>query len=359
MSIAKSGVFSTYDLAVEDGAKLAVADINAKGGVLGRQLNIIDFDTASKMQNSGPGAKQLISQGANFIIGTADYDFGGPAAREADSEGIASFGFAGDTKWGYHGIGPLSFNIFQGAPAEGAATAEFAYSKGWRKAYTLTDTINSYPATVTNWFSSRWEELGGKVVGKDLFLNSDPSIATQINRIKAAKPDVILLSSFPPGGATALKQIRAAGINTPVLGDIGFDGHYWYNTVPGLSNFYLPTLASQFGHDPRANINTFFAKLKKATGKTPLLGAYPMAGYSMVQLIAKGATDAKSTDGKSVAAAIEKLKGFPTLFGPTTYSWREDCNVPGPRPIPYTQVQKGVQSYVKTIVPKSVPKFGC
>ena len=119
MAIAKSGVFSTYDLAVQDGAKLAVSEINAKGGVLGRQLKIIDFDTASKLENSGPAAKQLISQGADFIIGTADYDFGGPAAREANNAGIPSFGFAGDTKWGYHGIGSMSFNIFQGAPAEG------------------------------------------------------------------------------------------------------------------------------------------------------------------------------------------------------------------------------------------------
>jgi branched-chain amino acid transport system substrate-binding protein len=361
MPIAKTGGFSTYDLGVQQGVKAAVAKINADGGLLGgRKLEVKDFDTASKLDNSGPGAKQLLSQGAKFIIGTSDYDFGGPASREASRQGVFTMGLAGDTKFGFHGIGPTAFNIFPGSPVTGATTAEFAYKKGWRKAYTLTDTINSYPATVTKWFTDRFNQQdGAKVIGKDLFLNSDASVATQIARIKAARPDVLLLSSFPPGGASALKQIRAAGIDIPVIGDIGFDGRYWYGSVPKLSNFFGPRPVSQFGDSDNPDVNAFFATLKEQTGKDSLLGSYPAAGYSMVQVFAKAVTDAGTTDGEKVADAVRKLKDFPTLFGKLDYSWKPDCNLPAPLPTPYYEVTKGKEKIVDTITPESVPAYAC
>lgn len=360
MSIAKTGGFSTYDLGVQQGVQTAVDKINAEGGLLGRQIEVKDFDTASKLDNSGPGAKQLLDDGAQFIIGTSDYDFGGPAAREASQQGVFTMGFAGDTKYGYHGIGPLAFNMFSASPVTGATTAEFAYQKGWRKAYTLTDTINSYPATVTKWFTDRFNELeGAKVVGKDLFLNSDASIATQIARIKAAKPDVLLLSSFPPGGATALKQIRAAGIDIPVVADVGFDGRYWYKTVPNLSNFYGPRLVSQFGDDANPDVNEFFKTLKEKTGEESLLGSYPAAGYSMVQVWAEGVKEAKSTEGPKVAAAVSKLKDFPTMLGPIDYSWKAECNVPKAGAIPYYEITDGKDKMVGSVTAESIPPYSC
>src|SRR4029453_8242581 len=181
--------------------------------------------------------------------------------------------------------------------------ADFAYEKGWRKPYTLTDTINSYPGTVSKYFALRWKELtGDDVAGKDLFLNSDASIATQISRIRQANPDVILVASFPPGGASAIKQIRAAGINTPIVGDEAFDGSYWISGIPNLSNVYNPKLASPDGNDPSAARNKFFRDYKKFTGKASILASYPAMGYAQVQIIAKGITAAKTTDAKKVRA---------------------------------------------------------
>jgi branched-chain amino acid transport system substrate-binding protein len=359
-SVAKTGPFQPYDGSLENGGKIAAAAINAKGGVLGRQLKIIDCDTKTSINNSAPCAKQVISQGAQFVISTSDYDYGGPALRVANSQGLVGIGFAGDPKLGYHGIGPLAFNSYQGSPAEGAVDAEFAFSRGWKKPYTLTDTINSYPKTVTDWFVKRWKELTGNgPVGQDVFLNSDPSIATQITRIKQANPDVIILTSFPPGGASAIKQIRASGINTPIVGDEAFDGSYWIAAIPHLSNVYNPKLASPDGNDPSAARNAFFKAYKKFTGKASILASYPAMGYAQIQILAQGIRKAKSTNGKKVAAVISKLTGFPTLIGPTTYSWRSRCNVVSGRPFLIYQVQDGKESFLKAMTPKHVPPFTC
>src|SRR5258708_35406795 len=101
-------------------------------------------------------------------MGTSDYDYGGGADRAAAAQGLLALAFAGDPRLGYHGVGPTAFNLYQGSNAEGAVAAEFAYSKGWRKPYILTDTINSYPKTVSDSFDARWKQLaGGDVTGKD------------------------------------------------------------------------------------------------------------------------------------------------------------------------------------------------
>jgi branched-chain amino acid transport system substrate-binding protein len=359
-AIAKTGGFSTYDLELETGGKIAAAAINAKGGVLGSQIKIIDCDTTSQLAQSGPCAQQLISKGAQVIIGTSDYDFGGGADRAAAAKSLLAFGMAGDPRLGYHGVGPTVFNLYQGSNAEGAVAAELAYNKGWRKPYMLTDTINSYPKTVSTNFAIRWKELTGKgVAGQDLFLNSDASIATQVSRIRAANPDVILIASFPPGGASAIKQIRAAGINTPIVTDEAFDGSSWISAVPNLSNVYIPNLASGDGNDPSPTVNKFFVDFKKFTGKKAVLAAYPVMGYSQIQVMAKGMEMANSTDGKKVAAALQKLHNFPALIGPTSYDWKSNCNVAADRPFVVFQVTNGKEKFIQTLLPKSVPPFKC
>ena len=358
-AIAKTGGFSTYDLELETGGKIAAAALNAKGGVLGHQIKIIDCDTTSALAQSGPCAQQLIAKGATVIIGTSDYDYGGGADRAASAKGLLALGFAGDPRLGYHGVGPTVFNLYQGSNAEGAVAAEFAYSKGWRKPYILNDTINSYPATVSNSFKARWKQLTGSSVTEDLFLNSDASITTQISRMRAANPDVILISSFPPGGASAIKQIRAAGINTPIVTDQAFDGISWIAAVPNVSNVFVPNLVSNQGHDPSAAVNAFFAQYKKVAGSAAVLAAYPVMGYSQIQVMAAGMTAAKSTTGTAVAAAIEKLHNFPALIGPTSYDWKKDCNVPADRPFVVSQITNGKETVVKRFLPKVVPPFSC
>jgi len=357
-AIAETGGFAGFDGAVVNGAKIAVADINAKGGVLGRQLKIVTADAQSKIDGSAPAAQTLISQGVLFMSATADYDFGGPALRAANEAGLVGIGMAGDTRLGFHGIGPLVFNIYPGSAAEGVVMAQFAQSKGLKRPYLLTDTINSYPKTVADAFEARWKGLtGGDVAGKDLFLNSDTSIRTQIDKIKATDADSILLASFPPGGTAAIRQIRAAGLNMPILGDIAFDGDSWVGAVPGLSDVYVPQLAFPGNQDARSQ--AFFRAYETTTGAKSIAPSYSAIGYSQIEILARGMQDANSTDGAKVAAAISKVRDLQTLIGPIDYTWRADCNVPASLPWQILQVQKGQLSFLKKMKAEGIPEFKC
>src|SRR5258708_22534026 len=90
------------------------------------------------------------------------------------------------------------------------------------------------------------------LAGRDTVKNNDPSIASQITRIKSLpkEPDAIMLCTMMPGAVSAIKQIRASGIKSMILNGSGVDGSYWPSAVPDLSNFYLPVQGSIYGYDP-------------------------------------------------------------------------------------------------------------
>lgn len=357
-AIAETGGFAGFDAAVVNGAKVAVDDINAAGGVLGRQLKIITADAQSKIDGSAPAAQSLIDQGAQFMGATADYDFGGPALRTANDAGLVGIGFAGDTRLGYHGIGPLAFNSYPGSASEGVVMAQLANSKGLKKPYLLVDTINSYPEAVADAFEARWKDLTGTdVAGKDLFLNSDTSIRTQIDKIKASGADGILVASFPPGGAAAIRQIRSAGLDVPIFGDIGFDGDAWIGSVPGLSDVYVPVLAFPGNEDPTSK--AFFAAYEKLAGAPSIAPSYSAQGYAQIQILAEGIKKAGTTDGAAVAGAIAGIDNLTTMVGPIDYTWRAECNVPASLPWQILQVDNGSLGLVQTMKAENVPDIKC
>jgi branched-chain amino acid transport system substrate-binding protein len=358
-ALAQNGFMSAFDLGFHDGAQLAVTEINAAGGVLGRPLKINTCDTNTDIAQSAPCAQRLLADGAEFMLATTDYDFGGPAIRTAVQAGKVGIGFAGDPLFGYHGLGALAFNLSPGSAAEGAVIAEFANEMGWKKGYSLTDTVNSFFVNISKHFKTRFTALGGQLAGEDTFVQTDASVATQVSRIKAANPDFILVSSFPPGGASAVKQIRAAGITAPILGNDAFDGTYWLGSIPGLSNMYNPKLASADGNDPIAEANTFFVNYEKATGKKPDLPTYAAAGYVAVKMWASAAQKAGTIEGTKVAEVIGGLTGFPSVIGNYTYASRPQCNIPQGLDFKWFQVQNGVETFVKSLAPKEVPAYTC
>ena len=197
--------------------------------------------------------------------------------------------------------------------------------------------------------------------GQDTFNNGDASIAAQVSRLRSAasKADFLVVSSLPPGGASAIRQIRGAGINLPILAAAAFDGSYWLSAVPKLSNFYYPALGSLFGDDPNpARAKLLYKDFKKVSGQAPTLASYPLLGYAAIQTLVRGMKIAKSTDGAAVAKALNGFRNVPLITGPTTYTAK--CHIPSGRPYLIMQVQNGKSSYTGvTWKPASVPPHPC
>ena len=353
-AVALSGFVAPYDDGPQKAAQLAVKVINERGGVLGRQIEMVFADTKSDIAHGANAGLEVLDQGAQMVLVTCDYDFGGGAASVANARGIIAFSScAADPKFGVQGIGPYAFTMSIGTPGQGALMAEWGYNnQGYRTAYMLVDPTVEFDVSLCRSFKERWIEIAGEdsFLGEDTFQNNDPSIASQITRLKALdpQPDAIMYCSYPPGGAAALKQLRAAGVNIPMLSGEGMGGNYWLDAVPNLSGLYYAIYGSIFGDDPRPEINEVLDKFIEMHGGPPATGQM-YTGYAAIETWAQAVEKAGSLDGDAVREVLESYTDEPSLVGATTYT--PELHMSVTRPMTIMQVQDGKHSAIGVFRP--------
>lgn len=321
---AASGFMQAYDKPAQDAAMIRIEEINKAGGLLGKKIKAVFADTKTDQAEGAKAGLAVLDQGADLVIVSCDYDFGAPAALQAQAANKVSFFLCAESvKAGIPGVGPYSFSASVLAPVQGATMSEWAYKKkNARTFYRLLDSWTVYNKGICDGFDWEMPKLkDATLVGSDTFKNDDASIASQITRIKSLpkEPDAIMLCTMMPGGVSAVKQIRAAGIKSMILNGSGMDGSYWLNAVPDLSNFYVPVQGSIYGDDPNPKVGEFNKKYKEATGGDPS-SQYVYPGYVLIDVWAKAVERAKTTDTEAVVAELEKMNNEPTLFGPRTFS---------------------------------------
>lgn len=354
-----SGWFQPIDADTIAGAKLAVEEINAAGGVLGQPIEVVEFDNKSEPPLGADGAVDVIGKGAKAILFPSDFDFGAPGAYVAQGKDVVAFSGASDPKYGVQGVGSLAYSTSNASQAQGALLAEWAFKeKGAKTAYVLLDNTIAYTKSLCASAGTRWKELAGDggLLGEDTFLNGDPSIAAQITRITSLpqKPDVIFFCSYAPGGPSAIRQMRAAGIDAAILTGESLDGDYWIGTVPDLSNFYVVNYGSKYGDDPDPAVNEFFKRFEAKYGKKADV-SYGLRGYSAVQAWAKAANKAGSLEGAKVAAVLDTFDKEPLVIGPTTYT--KDLHIQTARPMAIIGVKDGKFAAVGRFTVEKYPPF--
>lgn len=321
---AQSGFMQAYDQPAVEAALIKIDEINAAGGLMGKQIKVVMADTKSDRAEGAKAGLEVIDEGADLVVVSCDYDFGAPAALAAQAaEKVSFFICAESVKAGIQGVGPYSFSASVLAAVQGATMAEWAFKeKDAKTFYVLLDTWTEYNKGICDGFDWMAPQIEGlEVVGRDTFKNDDASIAAQITRIKnlPKEPDAIMLCSMMPGTVSAIKQIRAAGINSMILNGSGVDGSYWLSAVPDLSNFFVPVQGSIYGDDPNPDVLTFNKVYEEKTGAPPS-SQYVYPGYVMVEVWSKAVERAGDTEAEAVVAELEKMDKEPTLFGPRTYT---------------------------------------
>jgi branched-chain amino acid transport system substrate-binding protein len=314
---------TVVDVDSSDSVLLWIDEQNAKGGLLGRPLKAVMVDTKTDRAETARAGQAVVNQGADLVVVSCDYDEGSPAAAVAQRAGkISMFLCAGDPKAGVQGIGRYAFTAGIASQLEGATIAEWAHKNlGVNKVYSLVDTGGEYSKSMCAGWDWAVKNNGMESLGSDTFKNDDPSIQSQITRISnlPVKPDAIMLCTFNPGGASVIRQIRAAGLNMTLLGGASMDGIYWIDAVPNLSNFYIDAHASIWGDDPNPEINAFPAKFKAKFGRPPT-NAFAIPAYVWMTLWAQAVEKAGTTDAAKVVAVMEQDKDAPSIIGPRTFT---------------------------------------
>jgi branched-chain amino acid transport system substrate-binding protein len=324
MAVAFSDWMEAYDGEATKMAQLWVDQTNAKGGLLGKKIKVISGDTKTDRVEGAKVGKDLIDQGAKLLLVSADYDYGAPAALQAQKAGVISaFLGASDPKAGVLGVGPFSFTANNAGQLEGAVMGDWGYEKkGFRKGYMLLDEAIEYNKSVCAGYEWEFPNKGGKIVGKDTFKGLDPTISSQITRLSDAirtdGVDNIMLCSTNPGAASSVRQLRAAGINLPIMSATAMDGTYWLNSTPGLKDFYLRIQALTV-NDTRPAVNELTAAFAQKFSKPPTTQyAYPI--YAFLDMWSKAVTEAGTTDAAKEVALLNKSDKTPTILGPRTFT---------------------------------------
>lgn len=321
---AQSGFMVGFDGDAHNMAQLWIEDRNAAGGLLGEPIKTVMADTKSDRVEGARAGQTVVDGGADIVLVSCDYDYGSPAAGAAQRANlISAFLCAEDPKAGIQGVGPYSFTTSVASHVQGAVLANWAHENlEMRRPYILLDTATEYNKSVCAGFRWAVSQLEGvEIVGEDTFKNEDPSIQSQITRIGTAaeRPDAIMLCSYIPGGASALRQIRAAGIDLPILGGSAMDGSYWLEGTPGLKDFYVTVAASVHGDDPRPDILALNERYTARYGNAPFTTyAYPI--YAFLDLWARAVEQAGTTDAAAVVPILESMSGEQTFIGPRSFS---------------------------------------
>jgi len=353
---AQSGFIQPFDGPATIAAEIARDEINSAGGILGgRKLKFVFADTKSTLADVANAGISVINQGAQMMVVSCDYDNGAPAGREAEKKGIVDISIcAGSPKYGVKDVGPLSYTMGTGTPTEGGTGAQFAYYvKHWHTAYVVTDTLVDYNITAAKYFEYYFKQAGGKILGQDTYQESDTSFGSQISRIQATnpKPDFLYIAGIQPNMATFIRQVRAAGINLPIVTDAAGDGSYWLKATPGLSNYYATVYSSVFGDDPNPKINSLVKEYEARTHKT-LSGGSFATGYAVIQAMVDAMKICNCTDGKGMANAMDSFRNEPLVVGPTTFT--KTIHMPNGRPLRIMQVQNGKMSFLMLYKTKGI-----
>ena len=316
-AIARSGYLAPYDGSISAVEQL-VKEVNAEGGIDGSKLKVIQVDNRSDPQRAPIAAQQAIEDGADVLLLSGESLTAAAAAPVAEENDMLNFTLAANEPgFGPPTTGRLSFSPYPNLLGEASADATFLHRRGFEKPFLFRDTAEIYGKSDCAAFQESWERLGGEIAGSVDFKNEDESIASQVAELNKADADVVMMCSYPPGGASAVKQIRDSGNELPIMAAGAFDGTYWLKGISNTEDIYVALNGSSYD-PPNPEAAKLYEKLK-ANGVETDVSSVLLSAYTAGQLIVDAIRETHSLDGDKLADALE-AKPHKTVIGNVEYT---------------------------------------
>lgn len=305
-----SGSEAAFGDYMKYGAQLAIDEINADGGVDGRELELVTEDDGCDATAAVAAANKLVSAGVEGSVG--GYCSGAtlptlPVFKEAGISMVIPA--ANSTKL----VGQGAFLINGTGTQQGKTAVAYAEKLG-AKSVVLIDDNTDYSVDLANAFE---EQAGSLNIVKRESVNPDEKdFGANINSVIGASPDFIYWTGYYQAGGLLIDQLRAAGYDGTILvGDGSVDAQLAAIAGPAIENVFgtftrTPDMLE--GGDAWVKAYTELAKADP--------GPYSMQTYEAVKAIAQAMDDAGSTDAEAVDKALLGLKAFPLLSGDLTFA---------------------------------------
>lgn len=301
-----SGGVAVYGAECKNGIDLAVEEINAAGGINGQKIEFICEDDEGDSAKSVNAYKKLVTKDrVKVIIGSLTSGCTMAITNLAQAQKVVQIAPAA-TAVSITDAGNYVFRACYTDPFQGKIGGKFAYENlGTKKAAVLYDIGNDYSVGLTDNFTAEYTSMGGSIVSKESYSTGDKDFNAQLTKIKAANPEVIYLPDYYGTVALIAKQLRAQGINVPIVGADGWDGLTDNAGDEVLNGYY----SNHYSEDSSsAAVQTFVKSFKAKYNKAP--NSFAALGYDCVYMLrdamkASGSTD----DSAKIRDALEATNG--------------------------------------------------
>jgi branched-chain amino acid transport system substrate-binding protein len=352
---ALTGDEAALDVPAANGAKLAVKQINAAGGVLGSQIDFIIHDSQYKPDVTAQTAKQFVEQDkVPVMIGYTDTDSVLAAGKPFQDAKIPFITIGATSPKIPTQVGDMMFLACFGDNVQAAVGAEYSYKTFGHNAYFLWDKGVEYTTLLGQYFKTRFTELGGTLALEDSYDDKASDFSAQITKIKALnpQPDFYYVAAMPYNIGPLVKQFRDAGITGPIVGGDGYDTPDLIKVAGAAAdNVYFTTHALMDATGGTDGIKKFITDYKAEYGNDPE-NAFAALGYDTVYLMVDAIKRAGGTDSAAVKTAIEATKDFKGITGSITFS--ADSHVPQ-KGVTVIAVKGGKFTLGAEVVPEKVP----
>ncbi len=356
-ALSLTGVQAPLDTPGFKGAQVAVKALNDSGGLLGKQVRFVNIDGKSDPVTVGNVAVELIDDGAALIVAPCDFDFGGPASREAQSAGLVGISTcASDPLYSSWSLGDKQFTLSMWNTTMGATAADYAFKeRGWKTAYVVTDQFIAYTKSLSKYFVEHFKAIGGEIILEDTYTNGDNDFSAQLSRLQALgkKPDVIFISSYGTDIAVMIRALREVGYDAPVMGGDSYDDPAIHEALgEKLGNDIYFVTHTWMGPEAHPDMPKFIELYEEMYGEAPDT-SFVATGWDTIMLMAEAVNMAGSTDGAAVAQALEEGE-FKLLTGELSYKNAEEGHAPDKAAV-LVELKSGTPGFLGWRRPESIP----
>ena len=329
------------------GLTLAIEEINAAGGALGRKLELFTEDNQTKPGESATAAKKLISRNKVVaLIGEVASGRSLEAAPIAQAAKIPMIAPAA-TNPKVTQTGNYIFRVCFIDPFQGTVMAKFAQNDLKAKRVAILSSVSTaYSVGLAKFFKETFVANGGLVVSEKNFSEGDKDFRAQLTAVKAANVDAIFVPSYYTEAALIARQARDLGLTVPLFGGDGWVADQLLEIGgDALNGCYYSTHFSPENQEPV--VQAFVKKFKARWGANENPDAFAALGYDAAFVLVDAIKRAGTTDGPKLRDALAATKNFAGVTGVTNI----DANRDASKPAAIIAIKGGKLEFLKTVAP--------
>lgn len=309
----QTGYLAPFDGPILAGVKQRVSELNAAGGIAGKHpVEVRVADMRSDIGQQATKAQEFVTAGVSALVLACDSDpaiAGGQVAQRASRP---AFGCPSNPAK----VGNQLFQMFAPERAHPAAAATYALKRGWKTAFLLGSPDTGYTQNGVEYFKAAYEKQGGKAIAKGSFSLDQQDYATLVQQIKRSGASVVYTTMYEPAIANFLKQLRGAGVDTPVFGDSIESPAVQNLSAAVRKDVYFTSIADTNATAPAGK---FIATIRKQYG-SDAASVYAILGSDIVSVL-DAAVRKAGNDPAKLADTIAELSDVQGVTGKISYDW--------------------------------------